>query len=159
MINTLFHCVLLIILIICFKFWHKYSNKILESAMTKDERLMLFLQQCKKLDVDDFIEHILPRMQANCAYPVISGLYLFVNNDAKKVYIKQTDDVYDNLAKLCTGNVTSFLDSIVQMDYHDEYDVSCYYWSGDLCDNFDKYIDKIYQIFMDCGYEKYVCPV
>ena len=54
--------------------------------MTKDERLMLFLQQCKKLDVDDFIEHILPRMQANCAYPVISGLYLFVNNDAKKVY-------------------------------------------------------------------------
>ena len=116
-------------------------------------------QQCKKLDVDDFIEHILPRMQANCAYPVISGLYLFVNNDAKKVYIKQTDDVYNNLAKLCTGNVTSFLDSIVQMDYHDEYDVSCYYWSGDLCDNFDKYIDKIYQIFMDCGYEKYVCPV
>ena len=74
-------CILMIILIICFKFWHKYSNKILESAMTKDERLMLFLQQCKKLDVDDFIEHILPRMQANCAYPVISGLYLFVNNN------------------------------------------------------------------------------
>lgn len=120
---------------------------------------MLFLQQCKKLDLDDFIEHILPQMQANDAYPVISGLYLFVNNDSKKVYIKQTDDLYDNLAKLCTGNVTSFLDSRVQMDYQDEYDVSCYYWSGDLCDDFDKYIDKIYQIFMDCGYVKYVCPV
>lgn len=157
--NAVFQCITIVIVMICFKLWHKYSNKILEPAMTKDEQLMLFLQQCKKLDVDDFVEHILPQMQAHGAYPVISGLYLFVNNDAKKVYIKQTDDVYDNLAKLCTGNVTSFLDSRVQMDYHDEYDVSCYYWSGDLCDDFDKYIDKIYQIFMDCGYVKYVCPV
>lgn len=127
--------------------------------MTKDERLMLFLQQCKKLDLDDFIEYILPQMQEHHAYPVISGLYLFVNNDAKKVYIKWTDDVYDNLAKLCTGNVTSFLDSRVQMDYHDDYDISCYYWSGDLYEDFDEYIDEVYRIFTDCGYVKYVCPV
>ena len=31
--------------------------------------------------------------------------------------------------------------------------------SDSKVDNFDKYIDKIYQIFIDCGYEKYVCPV
>ena len=157
--NAVFQCITIVIVMICFKLWHKYSKKLLEPAVTKDEQLMLFLQQCKKLDVDDFVEHILPQMQAHGAYPVISGLYLFANNNAKKVYIKQTDDVYDNLANLCIGNVTSFLDFRVQMDYHDEYDVSCYYWSGDLCDDFDKYIDKIYQIFMDCGYTKYVCPV
>ena len=120
---------------------------------------MFFLQQCHKLDLDNFIDNVLPKMCANYPYPVISGLYLFVNNDAKKVYIKKTLDVYANLADLCTGNMTSFLDSRVQMDYHDEYDVSCYYWSGDLYDDFDEYIDGIYKIFVDCGYRKYECPV
>ncbi len=157
--NIWLNIILIFVVAFCFKFWHKYADKLLDNTLTKDEKLLVFLQQCHKLDLNYFVDVILPEIQAKHFYSKISGLYLFVNNDAKKVCIKKTDDVYADLANLCTGNVTSFLDSIVQMDCHDEYDISCYYWSGDLYVDFDTYINYVYQIFMDCGYTKYECPV